>query len=101
MKTFEEDLLGVQTEPHLAKTIVQQLNIWLYNLPHPPISPEPLNTAIDHQTIVGWDALLEGCVASTWSLVQMPYLQSLGSHQSLHRWLTALAIKAIKVAWGL
>jgi hypothetical protein len=95
------DLQEIQTNPVLLNTIIQHLNGWRYNFIPSSTNNDAINTATLHQQDLGWEALLEGRVAFSWSLEQQNYLQALGSRRSARRWLIALATKATNVAWDL
>lgn len=101
LKTFESELLEIQTSPDIIQTIISNLTSWRDGYTNDEHTDNIIDTAVAHQATLGWHALLEGRVAYSWCLPQAKYLQSLGSGRSERRWLILLAKKAVQVAWDL
>ena len=68
-------MIEQNTQPDLADIIVARLHQWHNAEPRTQfISAYPgLEEAVQLQDLVGWQALLEGCLVHDWTCVQQSY----------------------------
>jgi hypothetical protein len=91
--------------PGVRDAICSYLQAWRLGDTLPPVQDFAaifgLRAAIEAQSSLGWQALLEGCVASDWAAIQQKYYEWIGSRRSGRRWVSMLIRKLWEVAWDL
>ncbi len=93
------------TMPGARDAICSYLQAWRSGNSLPPVhdfSPIfGLRAAIEAQSSLGWQALLEGCLVCHWAAIQQKYYEWIGSRRSGRRWVSMLIRKVWEVAWDL
>jgi hypothetical protein len=94
-------LRHLQTDPSIAKVIIEGLNGWrkgeekIYN------SRFSGEQAADLQSGIGWKHFFEGRLHTQWRLVQEQYFHLLAIRRSGKRWSGAIIKKLWDIAWDL
>jgi hypothetical protein len=60
---------------------------------------QPLQSAINQQSRIGWRNLLEGFPAKKWSELQAEQYKRIRSRRSSRRWIAALVKKLAEIVW--
>lgn len=95
LQSLDTWFVSSNTDPAICRSVISNLNGWFF---HSPVStPGGLycQSAVDHQTAIGWDHFLLGRISPQWREAQQLWFDSLQSKQSSHLW----ASKFIRQIW--
>jgi hypothetical protein len=95
---------SVETQPGICDAICSYLSAWRTDAQVPSSQQFTylgLPAAIDAQSRIGWQALLEGCLVCEWAAVQQSYYTWIGSRRTGRRWVSLLIRKLWDTAWDL
>ncbi len=94
----------MDTQPGICDAICAHLSAWRVGAQSPSSHHSQflgLPAAIDAQSEIGWQALLEGCLAIEWAAVQQSYYIWISSRRTGRRWILLLIWKLWDTAWDL
>ena len=101
LQSLDKWMESVDTDPDISATIIAFLHSWRsdsYLNYNPPFC---IRDAIQQQSDIGWNLVLEGWLAKEWELVQQAYYNLIKSRRSGKRWTISIIKKLWQVAWDL
>jgi hypothetical protein len=100
---LDEWLSKSSTMPALRSAIINRLKAWHQSsaTAAPSYSWPGVNDLIYTQTLVGWQAFLEGGVLKEWAAKQQEYYDWLARKNTGKRWTTTLIKKLWEISWNM
>jgi hypothetical protein len=103
LQALQQSLVALNTDPILARIIIERLTTWQSGEQPATLSwiPENYRALLAHQDAQGWDNFFMGLPSLGWTTLQHLYLQRINSKQTGKRWLTAIIRKQWMIAWDI
>jgi len=102
LKTLDEWMVSVQTDPDIKSIILTYLQSWRSNsVAEHDASLDIMATLIKVQEVFGWRDFFEGWIPVAWVEAQQAYYSLISSFRTGKRWVTLLITKLWDIAWDL
>jgi hypothetical protein len=101
LKTLDEWMVSVQTDPDIKSIILTHLQSWRSNSVAEHDASPDMATLIKVQEVFGWRNFFEGWIPVAWVEAQQAYYSLISSFRTGKRWVTLLITKLWDIAWDL
>ena len=97
IERLQKHLASMDTAPDLVSALLGGLNAWRDNKDIiPQVYTDGIQLALQHQNNIGWQQLLEGMMASTWTRLQAQHCENTRSKKTSKSWAAGLIKQLVK-----
>ena len=98
MRQLKRYLTSQQTDPQIYRALTCSLRNWRKGRDLEPDQYDPaISRAVQSQTQIGWQDMIEGLVAAPWRQLQQTYYNNTQSRKTGKRWLIGLRTQLIRM----